>query len=111
MQELGHRKSLLNPFWYAGSFAIGAVAGLAGDKWSLGFVAETERQVESHLDDHLGQVPAQDQKSRAILERMKADEMHHAEVARAAGGAELPGPIKLAMTLSSKVMTHTVYWL
>ena len=111
LHELGHRKSLLNPFWYAGSFAIGALAGLAGDKWSLGFVAETERQVESHLDDHLGQVPAHDQKSRAILEQMKADEMHHAEVARAAGGAELPGPIKLAMTLSSKVMTHTVYWL
>jgi ubiquinone biosynthesis monooxygenase Coq7 len=111
LQELGDRKSLLNPFWYAGSFAIGALAGLAGDKWSLGFVAETERQVESHLDDHLGQVSASDQKSRAILEQMKTDEIHHAEVARAAGGVELPGPIKLAMSLSSKVMTHTVYWL
>jgi ubiquinone biosynthesis monooxygenase Coq7 len=111
LEELGSRKSLLNPFWYAGSFAIGALAGLAGDKWSLGFVAETERQVESHLDDHLGQVPARDQKSRAILEQMKADEIQHAQVARAAGGVELPGPIRLAMTLSSKVMTRTVYWL
>ena len=111
IDELGDRKSLLNPLWYAGSFAIGAAAGLAGDKWSLGFVVETERQVESHLDGHLAEIPAADEKSRAILEQMKADEIHHADVARDAGGAELPAPVKLAMKLTSKVMTGSVYWL
>jgi len=111
IEELGDRKSLLNPLWYAGSFAIGAAAGLAGDKWSLGFVVETERQVESHLDGHLAQIPAQDTKTRAILEQMKEDEVHHAHLARNAGGAELPLPIKLAMELTSKVMTRSVYWL
>lgn len=110
VKELGDRKSLLNPLWYGGSFAIGALAGLAGDKWSLGFVMETERQVESHLDGHLAQVPLDDEKTRAILERMKTDEIHHAKLAKAAGGAELPAPIRLAMSLSSKVMTRTVYW-
>lgn len=110
LNELGNHKSLLNPFWYAGSFAIGALAGIAGDKWSLGFVVETERQVESHLEDHLSQLPAQDIKSRAILEQMKHDEMDHANLALAAGGAELPGPVKLAMKLTSKLMTKTVYW-
>ncbi len=109
--ELGDRKSLLNPLWYAGSFAIGALAGIAGDKWSLGFVVETERQVESHLDDHLNEVPAGDARTRAILERMKEDEIHHAEVASAAGGAPLPAPIRLAMRLTSKVMTRSVYWI
>lgn len=108
--ELGDRKSLLNPLWYAGSFAIGAAAGLAGDKWSLGFVAETERQVENHLDSHLEEIPANDRKSRAILEQMKADEIHHAQVAHEAGGAELPTAVKLAMKLTSKLMTHSVYW-
>jgi 3-demethoxyubiquinol 3-hydroxylase len=111
LRELGNRKSLLNPFWYAGSFAIGALAGLAGDKWSLGFVVETERQVETHLDGHLTQLPPQDEKSRVILEQMKADEIDHANLALAAGGAELPGPIKLAMRLTSKVMTKTAYWI
>lgn len=110
IEELGDRKSLLNPLWYAGSFTIGATAGLAGDKWSLGFVVETERQVEDHLDEHLAQVPAEDLKTRAILERMKADEIHHADLAQAAGGADLPTPIRLAMRLMSKVMTRTVYW-
>ena len=110
IEELGNRTSLLNPLWYAGSFAIGAAAGLAGDKWSLGFVVETERQVEDHLDEHLAQVPAEDLKTRAILERMKADEIHHADLAQAAGGATVPAPIKLAMRLMSKVMTRTVYW-
>ena len=110
IEELGNRTSLLNPLWYAGSFAIGAAAGLAGDKWSLGFVVETERQVEDHLDEHLAEVPAEDLKTRAILERMKADEIHHADLAQAAGGATLPAPIKLAMRLMSKVMTRTVYW-
>jgi ubiquinone biosynthesis monooxygenase Coq7 len=111
INELGDRKSLLNPVWYAGSFTLGALAGLAGDKWSLGFVVETERQVESHLDEHLAQVPQADRKTRAVLEEMKADEIHHAEVAKAAGGAPLPGPIKLAMSLTSKVMTRSVYWI
>ncbi len=109
--ELGDRKSLLNPLWYAGSFAIGALAGVAGDKWSLGFVVETERQVESHLDDHLNEVPANDARTRAILERMKEDEIHHAEVASAAGGAPLPVPIRLAMRMTSKLMTRSVYWI
>ena len=109
--ELGDRKSLLNPLWYAGSFAIGALAGIAGDKWSLGFVVETERQVESHLDDHLKKVPRSDARTRAILERMKEDEIHHADVASAAGGAPLPAPIRLAMGLTSKLMTRSVYWI
>jgi ubiquinone biosynthesis monooxygenase Coq7 len=110
LDELGDRKSLLNPLWYAGSFAIGAAAGLAGDKWSLGFVVETERQVETHLDGHLAEIPSVDEKSRVILEQMKQDEIHHADVAQAAGGVELPGPVKLGMKLVSKVMTRTVYW-
>ncbi len=110
IEALGDRKSLLNPLWYASSFAIGAAAGLAGDKWSLGFVVETERQVESHLDHHLAQVPADDTKDRAVLEQMKADEIGHAELAKAAGGADLPGPIRWGMRLASKVMTSTVYW-
>ncbi|MBK1643466.1 demethoxyubiquinone hydroxylase family protein [Thiocapsa imhoffii] len=110
LEDLGDRKSLLNPLWYAGSFAMGAAAGLAGDKWSLGFVVETERQVENHLDEHLEQIPSADQKTRTILEQMKADEVHHAQIAHAAGGAELPAPIRSAMRLTSKVMTRTVYW-
>jgi ubiquinone biosynthesis monooxygenase Coq7 len=110
LEDLGDRKSLLNPLWYAGSFAMGAAAGLAGDKWSLGFVVETERQVEDHLDEHLAQIPSDDEKTRTILEQMKADEVHHAQIAHAAGGAELPVPIRSAMRLTSKVMTGTVYW-
>jgi 3-demethoxyubiquinol 3-hydroxylase len=110
IEALGDRKSLLNPLWYASSFAIGAAAGLAGDKWSLGFVVETERQVESHLDYHLTQVPADDTKDRAVFEQMKVDEVGHAELAKAAGGADLPGPIRWVMRLASKVMTGTVYW-
>ncbi|MCG6895872.1 MAG: 2-polyprenyl-3-methyl-6-methoxy-1,4-benzoquinone monooxygenase [Thiocapsa sp.] len=111
LEDLGDRKSLLNPLWYAGSFAMGAAAGLAGDKWSLGFVVETERQVEDHLDEHLEQIPVEDEKTRTVLEQMKADEVHHAQLARAAGGAELPAPIRLAMRLTSRVMTRTVYWI
>ncbi|HSQ08838.1 MAG TPA: 2-polyprenyl-3-methyl-6-methoxy-1,4-benzoquinone monooxygenase, partial [Chromatiaceae bacterium] len=110
LEALGDRKSLLNPLWYLGSFAMGAAAGLAGDKWSLGFVVETERQVESHLDDHLAQIPEHDVRDRAVLQQMKADEIHHAAVAKDAGGAELPAPIRLGMRLTSKVMTGTVYW-
>lgn len=111
LNELDDRKSLLNPLWYAGSFLIGAVAGIAGDRWSLGFVAETERQVTAHLEEHLSRLPPQDDKSRAILEQMKADEMHHATTALEAGGAELPFPIKTAMKLTSKLMTKSVYYL
>lgn len=111
LDELGSRKSLLNPLWYAASFGLGALAGLAGDKWSLGFVLETERQVEDHLDAHLAEIPLQDARSRAILEQMKADEIHHAQVARAAGGVELPAPARAAMRLASRLMTRSVYWI
>jgi ubiquinone biosynthesis monooxygenase Coq7 len=111
IDELGDRTSLLNPLFYLGSFAIGAAAGLAGDKWSLGFVGETERQVEGHLDQHLTQVPGDDQRTRAILEQMKTDEIEHGNKAMAHGGAQLPDPIKQAMSLTSKFMTKTVYWL
>lgn len=109
LRELDSRSSLLNPVWYAGSWAIGALAGLAGDRWSLGFVAETERQVIRHLDDHLGRLPVEDHRSRAILEQMKVDEAHHGTVALEAGGAELPAPVRSAMTLVSKVMTTAAY--
>ncbi|NKN32248.1 2-polyprenyl-3-methyl-6-methoxy-1,4-benzoquinone monooxygenase [Marichromatium bheemlicum] len=110
LRELDDRKSLLNPLWYAGAFGLGAAAGIAGDKWSLGFVVETERQVEHHLDDHLEQIPLQDEKSRAILEQMRADEIHHAQIARAAGGAELPTPVRRVMRWGSRLMTGSVYW-
>ncbi len=110
IKELGGRKSLLNPLWYVGSFAMGSAAGIAGDQWSLGFVVETERQVEDHLDEHITQVPADDHRTRAILEQMKLDEAHHARVAQTAGGAELPEPVKLAMRAVSKLMTHSTYW-
>lgn len=112
IDELGSHKSYLGPFWYWGSFAIGAVAGAIGDKWSLGFVTETEHQVVRHLEDHLQKLPADDIKSRAVLEQMKEDEAHHATVALEAGGAKLPLPVrKLMMPLMSKVMTKTAYWL
>lgn len=109
--ELGSHKSLLNPFWYAGSFGLGVLAGALGDKWNLGFLAETERQVEGHLDSHLSLLPEQDAKSRAIVEQMKTDEIKHAETALAHGGAELPLPVKLAMKLTSKVLTKAAYYL
>ncbi|MBL3528727.1 MAG: 2-polyprenyl-3-methyl-6-methoxy-1,4-benzoquinone monooxygenase [gamma proteobacterium endosymbiont of Lamellibrachia anaximandri] len=111
LQELDNRKSLLNPLWFAGSFVMGAAAGLAGDKWSLGFVAETEHQVEAHLNNHLNRLPPQDEKNRAILEQMKEDEIHHATVALEAGGAELPEPVKQAMKFTSKLMTKSVWYL
>lgn len=111
LQELGTRKSILDPVWYAGSFAIGAAAGLLGDRWNLGFLAETERQVESHLESHLERLPAQDGRSRAVVEQMKRDEAQHAVNARRQGAAELPGPVKLAMRLSSKLMTGASHWL
>jgi len=109
--ELGGRKSLLGPAWYAGSFALGAAAGLAGDRWSLGFLAETERQVVRHLEGHLQRLPAADRKSRAILEQMKEDEARHATSAFKHGAAELPWPVRTAMRFSSKVMTRTAYWI
>lgn len=111
IEELGGRKSLLNPLWYAGSFAIGAAAGLLGDRWNLGFLAETERQVVEHLDGHLQRLPAEDQKSRAILEQMKDDEGRHATSALRHGGTALPGPAKFAMRLASRVMTRTAFWI
>jgi ubiquinone biosynthesis monooxygenase Coq7 len=109
--ELGGAKSVLNPLFYAGSFAIGAVSGLLGDKWNLGFLAETERQVVRHLEGHLERLPADDQKSRAIIEQMRDDEARHATSALEHGAAELPAPVKAAMKASSKVMTETAYWL
>jgi ubiquinone biosynthesis monooxygenase Coq7 len=109
--ELGGRKSLLNPVFYAGSFAIGALAGLLGDRWNLGFLAETERQVVRHLEGHLERLPAADEKSRAVLEQMKEDEARHATSAITHGGGELPEPAKAAMRLSSKAMTETAFWI
>ncbi len=108
--ELGGRKSLLNPLWYAGSFMLGATAGALGDRWNLGFLAETERQVGEHLKKHLDQLPATDDKSRAILEQMHIDELQHAETAVKSGAAELPTPVKAAMSLVSKLMTRTAYY-
>lgn len=105
--ELGGRKSLLNPLWYAGSFAIGAAAGLLGDRWNLGFLAETERQVVRHLEGHLGELPAEDHKSRAILEQMRDDEARHATSALKHGAAELPAAVRQAMKVASKLMTVT----
>lgn len=109
--ELGGSKSVLNPLFYAGSFAIGAAAGLLGDKWSLGFLAETERQVVEHLEGHLARLPADDHKSRAILQQMRDDEAKHATSALNHGGTELPEAVKTAMKASSKAMTETAYWL
>jgi 3-demethoxyubiquinol 3-hydroxylase len=109
LRELDSRPSLLNPLWYAGSYAIGALAGLRGDGWNLGFVVETERQVEAHLDDHLQQLPPADQRSRAILETMKADEARHAEHAQAQGARKLPPPVPTMMAAASKLMKTIAY--
>ena len=109
IHELGGHTSLLNPVWYTGSLAIGAVSGLLGDKWSLGFLAETEHQVTRHLEGHLQRLPEGDAKSRAILEQMKIDEDHHRMTALNAGGTELPDTVKKLMTLASRVMTTTAY--
>lgn len=111
IHDMGTHTSYLDPLWYAGSVAIGALAGIAGDKWSLGFVAETEHQVVRHLDSHLAQIADADEKTRAILEQMREDEGKHATVALDAGGAELPLPIKALMKLTSRVMTRTTYWI
>lgn len=110
IEELGGRKSLLNPLWYAGSLAMGIVAGKFGDKWNLGFLAETERQVEGHLESHKSLLPPQDRRSWEILEQMKIDEIKHADMAIHHGAAELPVPVKRAMKLSSRVMTTAAYY-
>lgn len=111
LRELGARPSLLNPLWYAGSFAIGLVAGRMGDRISLGFMAETERQVESHLARHLDRLPASDSRSRAIVAAMQEDEARHGEHARRLGGVDLPAPARWAMRVASKVMTTTAHYL
>ena len=110
LKELESRPSLLNPLWYGGSFIIGALAALASDRASLGFVVETERQVEGHLDEHLGRLPAADARSRAIVQQMRTDEMAHGANARAAGGVELPGPVRALMRRTARIMTGTAYW-
>ena len=107
--QLDARPSLLNPVWYAGSFLLGSAAGLAGDKVSLGFVAETEKQVEQHLDGHLQELPSNDHQSRAIVAQMRADEIEHGKMAVREGGVELPAPIQTAMKIMAKVMTFTAY--
>ena len=109
LKELDSQPSVLNPLWYAGSFAIGAAAGLAGDDWSLGFVKETENQVEAHLDDHLSKLPENDARSQAILDQMKVDEAEHARMAEQAGARDLPEPVQKAMGVMAGVMKTLVY--
>ncbi len=111
LQELDTPTSKLDPLWYLGSFAIGAAAGLMGDRESLGFISETEKQVVEHLHDHLGRLPQEDAKSRAILEQMQVDEAQHGAAARCAGGVALPLPVRAFMRLTSKVMTGTAFWI
>ncbi len=107
--ELGGRKSFLNPLWYVGSLTLGLTAGVLGDKWNLGFLAETERQVEAHLDSHLLSLPEGDLRSRAIVDQMRLDEIQHAETAVRHGAAELPAPVKVAMKMMAKIMTGAAY--
>ena len=111
MQELGGRKSLLNPIWYLGSFGMGIIAGALGDKWNLGFLAETEKQVAQHLERHLATLPANDQKTRVIIEQMHIDETAHADTAFNHGAANLPAPARMMMQMASKVMTSTSYYI
>lgn len=111
IEQLGGRTSLLNPLWYGGAFAIGLLAARAGDRVSLGFMAETERQVEQHLDSHLDRLPADDHLSRAVVEQMKDDEVHHAESAAALGGATLPLPARWLMKAAAKVMTTAAHYI
>jgi ubiquinone biosynthesis monooxygenase Coq7 len=110
IHELGEDVSKLSPVWYAGAYAIGAASGILGDKWSLGFIAETERQVCAHLDSHLDSLPPEDVKSRAIVEQMRDEEEEHGENAINAGAADLPAPVKHLMRMTAKVMTKTAYW-
>ena len=111
LNELGSRPSLLNPLWYAGAYALGAVAARVGDAVSLGFVVETEKQVEAHLNSHLDKLPAQDVRSRAIVTQMRDDEIAHGDAAKQLGAAELPAPVRHAMRGMAKVMTTTAYYL
>jgi 3-demethoxyubiquinol 3-hydroxylase len=111
ISELGGRKSLLNPVWYAGSFALGALAGALGDKWNLGFLAETEHQVAAHLQNHLNQLDESDIKTRTIVEQMQQDEAAHALEANQLGASELPAPVKAGMKLASRIMTSTAYYI
>jgi 3-demethoxyubiquinol 3-hydroxylase len=107
--ELGGRPSLLNPLWYAGAFAMGAAAGAFGDRWNLAFLAETERQVEEHLSGHLDRLPGKDERTRVLVDAMRADEARHRDTALRLGAAELPSPVKRAMRLAAKVMTTVAY--
>lgn len=111
INELGGRKSMLNPLWYAGSFTLGAVAGTLGEKWNLGFLAETENQVSAHLQNHLQQLSDADLKTRTIVNQMQQDEAAHASEAKALGASELPTPIKAGMKIASKIMTKTAYFI
>jgi len=111
LEELGESPSRLSPLWYAGAFAIGAASGVLGDRWSLGFIAETERQVCEHLESHFERLPDDDERSRAILRQMHAEEAEHGANAVDAGAAELPRPVKRLMKITAKVMTRTAYWL
>lgn len=111
IEDLGARKSVLNPLWYAGALSFGVLAGRLGDGWNLGFLKETERQVETHLAGHLDRLPDRDIRSRAVVEQMKADETRHAEMAVSLGARELPAPAKMAMRLVAKVMTTTAYYI
>ena len=111
LQELGSRVSFLNPFWYAGAYALGALAARIGDAQSLGFVVETERQVEAHLASHLTLLPASDEKSRAIVEQMRIDEIEHGATAEAMGAADVPAPVRAVMRMMGKVMTTTAYYI
>lgn len=111
LAELNDHPSVLTPVWYLGSYAIGAATGMLGDKWSLGFISETEKQVVQHLDEHLSRLPEQDQKGREILLKMREEEAMHDKTAQAAGAYELPKPAKLLMNAVSKIMTKTAYWI
>jgi len=110
IDELNSHVSYLNPLWYAGSFSLGVIAGLCGDKWNLGFLEETEKQVTSHLEDHLEKIPKADLRTQAILDTMRKEEAEHAHIANNLGAAELPQPIKSCMSFVSKIMTSTAYW-
>lgn len=111
LKELQAGRSKLSPLWYAGAFTIGAASGILGDKWSLGFVAATEKQVVEHLNEHFESLPANDKRSRAIIRQMRDEEEEHGRNAVEAGAAELPPPIQKVMSLTSKIMTRTAYWL